>query len=130
MLRLSCILVAGALVIPVLAGPLVVLAQERGEEPPSIGEDRTVRDLRQDIAIDPGFGAADQARSRDIRALNLNAAQRDKRNEISNAGMARLLKDQTARQQTRNLRSFNPADRRSARRRARVDRRLRARINQ
>lgn len=104
-------------------------AQERGEEPVPVVEDNAVRDLKQDSAVAPGFDAVDQARARQIRSLDRNAAHRDKRNEISDAGMARLKKDQQTRQDTRNLRSYNPSARRDARRRARVDRRLRARIN-
>ena len=105
------------------------LAQERGEAP-SLAEGNAVRDLRQENAIQPGFGVEDQARSRDIRSLGRNSAHREKRNEISASIFGRLQKDQDARQQTRTLRSFNPGARRDDRRRARTDRRLRARINE
>jgi hypothetical protein len=119
--------ILAAVALAMAAAP--VMAQERGEVP-SLGEENALRDLKQDSAIEPGFGVADQARALAIRSLERNAVHSDKRSALSAATFDRLQKNQTARQQTRDARGFNPAQRRDARRRARTDRQLRARINQ
>lgn len=115
------------LALPLCAGQ-VALSQERGEAP-SVGEENTIRALRQDSTIAPGFDAADQVRSRAVRSLERNAAHRQKRNALTEAAFERLLKDQTARRESRDARRLDPSARRADRRRARTDRRLRARIN-
>ena len=112
-----------------LAAPLSAAAQERGEAPSSLGRENTIRELQQDNALNPGLDAAEIGRQQQIRSLQGLDGRRQQRNAYANQRTNRLLQDQADRQATRDARAFNPAQRRLERRRDRVDRRLRARIN-
>lgn len=104
-------------------------AQERGEEPPSIGRENAQRDLRLDDLTDPGFDADDINRQRRNRTLEGLDTRRQQRNAYTEGALDRLQQDQTDRQSIRDARTASPAQRRTERRRDRTDRRLRERIN-
>jgi len=104
-------------------------AQERGEEPSSIGRENAQRDLRLDDLKDPGFDADDIARQRRSRTLQGLDTRRQQRNAYTEGALDRLQQDRTNRQSIRDARTASPAERRTDRRRDRTDRRLRERIN-
>ncbi|WP_416899119.1 MAG: hypothetical protein ACMVY4_05170 [Minwuia sp.] len=109
--------------------PLAAAAQERGEAPPSIGREEAIRELQQDNVLNPGVDAAEMRRLNSIGRLQGLDARRQQRNDYADQRMNRLLSHQADRQAIRDARGFNPDQRRLERRRDRVDRRLRARIN-